>query len=153
MDPENWVEITTSGKEFLRRDFKDEIDIGLERVSPHLVELRRGMWDAADRTSPDAARHAAHSARELLAQLLKEGAPSECKTRKERFRFLMQKNRDQGVMSKRDLEIIEAYCEVVEVEHNKLVGSSHSRLSVRRDDVLASVAAVERILGLVFRVE
>jgi hypothetical protein len=152
-DPENWVEITLSGKEFLRRDLKDEIDIGLERISPHLVELRMGMWDAVDRTSPDAARHAAHSARELLAQLLKEGAPPECKTRKERFRFLMQLSRDQKVISKSDLEIIEAHCEVVEVEHNKLVGSSHSRLSVGRDEVLASVAATERILGLIFRVE
>jgi hypothetical protein len=55
------------------------------------------------------------------------------------------------MISKSDLEIIEAGCELVEVEHNKLAGRAHSRESVRRDEVAVSVAAVERILGLIFR--
>jgi hypothetical protein len=152
-DPENWVEITNPGKDFLGGDLKDHIDRGLEQISPHLVELRQGMWDAVDRTSPDAPRQAAHSARELLDQLLKLGAPEELKTRKERFRFLMRKSRDSETISKSDLEIIEASCNLVEAEHNKLIGSAHSRRSVRRDEVLASVAAAERILNLIFRAD
>src|SRR5882672_10064861 len=140
-DPENWVEITSSGKDFLGRDLKDRIDIGLETISPHLVELRQGMRDAVDRTSPDAARQAAHSARELVTQLLKEGAPPECDTRKQRFRFLMEKNRGSEAVSKGDLEVIEANYKVVEAEYNKLLGSSHSRQSVLREEVFPSVAA------------
>jgi hypothetical protein len=111
------------------------------------------MWDAMDRTSPDAARQAANSARELLDQLLKEGAPAECGTRRERFRYLMRKNRGNEQISSSDLEIMEAGYKLVEAEHGKLVGSVHSRRSVRRDEALSSVAATERILGLIFRVE
>jgi hypothetical protein len=151
VDPENWVAITDLGRELLHRDLKDSIDLGLEAISPHLLELRQGMWDAVRRTSSDACRQAAHSARELLDQLLKEGAPPECKTRKDRFRFLMQRGREGQAVSKSDLEIIETACAYVEAEHRKLVGRAHSRTSVRRDEVTASVAAVERILGLIFR--
>jgi Predicted pPIWI-associating nuclease len=115
-DPENWVTITSSGKEFLSRDLKDNIDLALERISPHLVELRQGMWDAIDRTSPDAPRQAAHSARELLDQLLKEGTPAECKTRKERLGFLMQKNRGDQAISKTDQKI--ALTAIVDQAHN-----------------------------------
>ena len=39
------------------------------------------MRDALQRSSPDAARQAAHSARELFDQLLKIGAPPECTIR------------------------------------------------------------------------
>jgi hypothetical protein len=48
VDPENWVAITDLGREFLKRDLKDSIDLGLEAISPHLVELRQGMWDAVN---------------------------------------------------------------------------------------------------------
>jgi hypothetical protein len=152
-DPENWVTITSSGKEFLGRDLKDNIDLALESISPHLVELRQGMWDAIDRTSPDAPRQAANSARELLDQLLKDGAPAECATRRERLRFLMRKNRKDDKISRSDLKVIEASCDLLEAEHGKLLGSVHSRRSVRRDEALPSVAAAERILGLIFRVD
>jgi hypothetical protein len=152
-DPENWVTITSSGKEFLGRDLKDNIDLALESISPHLVELRQGMWDAIDRTSPDAPRQAANSARELLDQLLKEGAPAECVTRRERLRFLTRKNRKDGKISSSDLKVIEASCDLLEAEHGKLLSSVHSRRSVRRDEALASVTAAERILGLIFRAD
>jgi DNA-binding PadR family transcriptional regulator len=151
-DPENWVAITDLGKQFLQRDLKDAIDVKLALIGPHLVELRDGMKDAVGRTSPDAPRQAAHSARELLDQLLKEGAPADRKTRRERFRYLMEKNRG-GHASKGDLEIIEASWKLVEAEHNKLLSNAHSRQSVRRDEVAAGIAAAERILDLIFRGE
>jgi len=110
-DAENWVAITSLGRQFLSRDLKDYIDLALERISPGLVELRQGMWDAVERTSPDAPRQAAHSARELVDQLLKEGAPAQCTTRKERVRSLMQRNRADQTISKTDLGIIEANCD------------------------------------------
>jgi hypothetical protein len=148
-DPENWVVITELGKEFLKRDLKDAIDVQLELISPHLVELRDGMKDAVERTSPDAPRQAAHSARELLDQLLREGAPPDRETRKERFRYLLEANR-RGKASKGDLEIIDASWKLVDAEHKKLLSSAHAHRSVRRNEVLASVEAAERILDLIF---
>jgi len=70
VDPENWVVITDAGADYMLRDMRDYIDEKLGAFFPHLVELRRGMWHALGRTSPDAARQAAHSARELISQLL-----------------------------------------------------------------------------------
>jgi hypothetical protein len=153
VDPENWVAITDLGTEFLSRDLKDTVDFGLEAISPHLVELRQGMWDAVNRTSPDAPRQAANSARELLDQLLRLGAPADCPKRKDRFRFLMQRKRAEQAISKGDLEVIDASYALVEAEHKKILGSVHSRTSVRRDEMLASAAAVERILGLIFQAD
>jgi hypothetical protein len=150
VDPENWVTITSLGSDFLAKDLKDDIDIGLELVAANLPELRQGMWDAVERTSPDAPRQAAHSARELLDQILKEGAPAECKTRRERFRFLMQKGRSNQSVSKSDLDVIEASAELVEAVHNKLIRAAHSRQSVRQSEVRASIEAAENVLKMIF---
>jgi hypothetical protein len=125
MDPDGWFEITDSGHDFLARDLKDDIDLGLEAVLPHLVELRHGMWDAVERTSPDAPRQAANSARELLDQLLRHGTPPECKTRKERFRYLMRSRRSSSRVSDTDVDVLEANAALVEVEHNALVKNVH----------------------------
>jgi DNA-binding PadR family transcriptional regulator len=149
-EPENWIVITDSGRIFLQRDLADRIDLHLREISPHLVELRHGMLDAVERTSPDAPRQAAHSARELLDQLLKEGAPPECQTRRERFRFLMSKDGESRKVSSSDLAVIEAHWKVVEAEHAKILAAAHSRHQVHQNDVRASVLAAERILGLIF---
>jgi hypothetical protein len=149
-DPENWVEITSQGEEYLQGDLKDEIDERLEAIAPHLVELRRGMWDALPRTSPDAPRQAANSARELIGQLLSEGAPVELTTRKQRFRHLMQARTNGPTASDSDLDILEANAEVVEAEHRALLKSVHLRGSPTHKDVRASVEATERILHLLF---
>lgn len=149
-DPESWVEITSEGEEYLRRDLKDDIDDRLEVIAPHLVELRRGMWDAVRRTSPDAPRQAATSARELLAQLLNEGAPAELKTRRQRFKHLMLARSNGPTKSDTDLKILEANAAVVEAEHQALHKSVHLRGSPTQKDVRASVEATERILHLLF---
>lgn len=143
-DPENWVEITDAGQAFLERDLKDQVDIELEAISPHMVELREGMWDAIGRVAPDAPRQAAHSARELIDQLLRT-APPECTTRKQRFRYLM---RARGKVSQTNLEILEANAELVEVEHQAMLKSAHLPGSPTHKDVMPSVHAAERILSL-----
>ena len=126
----------------------DDIDLGLEAISPHLVELRQGMWDVIGRTSPDAPRQAAHSARELIDQVLKS-APQEHQTRKERFRHLMR--RSLGPVSSTDLEVLQASAALVEAEHNAMVKSAHLRGTPEQGDVLASVHAAERILSILFK--
>lgn len=150
IDPENWVAITASGREFLKRNLKDAVDLQLEAIGAQLVELRHGMHDAIQRSSPDATRQAAHSARELLGQLLKEGAPKDLKTRRERFRYMMQRCRQPSELSKTDIEIVDVTWEVLEAELNKLLGASHSRDIPSKNEVEASIDAIERILQLLF---
>lgn len=150
IDPDNWVAITPSGREFLKRNLKDVVDLQLEAIGAQLVELRYGMHDAIQRSSPDASRQAAHSARELLDQLLKEGAPKDLNTRRERFRYMMQRCRQPSELSQTDLAIVDANWKVVDAELNKLLGASHSRDIPSKIEVAASINAIERILHLVF---
>lgn len=142
--------ITSSGKDLLNRGLKDAVDLALESLGAHLPELRRGMWDAAERSSPDASRQAAHSARELLDQVLKTGAPPECSTRKERFIFLMRKYRMTDHASDIDLRILDASWKLVEAEHDRLNKAAHARQIPDKRDVRASVEAAERALRLLF---
>src|SRR5713226_3135929 len=75
VDPENWVTITDAGRQSLAKGALDDLDEALLRISPHLLEVRRGAWSAVASAQPDSLRQAAHSGRELLDQALKEGAP------------------------------------------------------------------------------
>jgi predicted pPIWI-associating nuclease len=150
VEPENWVTITEAGTDYLRRGMRDHIDEKLSAVSPHLVELRQGMWDALARTSPDAARQAAHSARELIVQLLKEGTPADLKTRKQRFAHLMRNNGHEEPLSKGDLQIIEANCDVIEAVHNKLIAEAHARRPSESATVRRCVETAEHVLQLIF---
>lgn len=146
-DPENWVGITDLGREWLKNSLKDHIDECLELIGKHLPESRRGMWDALKRNSPDSCRQAAHSARELLDQTLKIGAP-DLKTRKERARYIMKKFR--GSASKSDVTIIEAHFKVLVGEHDKLLKLSHARSLVSYGDTKDCIESAERILKLLF---
>ena len=150
-DHEDWVRITDAGRDLLARDMRDYIDEELVGIGTHLPELRRGMWDALNRTSPDAPRQAANSARELIDQVLKEGAPG-LGTRKERFIFLIKKQRPEAEsISKSDLAILESAADLIEAEHNKMTSEVHARHSPKMEEVRASVEAAERILGVIFR--
>ncbi len=149
-DPEGWVSITTLGRDWLTRDLRDDIDECLIAIAPHLVELRRGMKDAVARTSDDAPRHAINAARELLDQVLREGAPAELKTRKERFRYLVAQHSGSGSVSGTDLEVLEANAKLLEAEHNKMVKEAHARYAPEAMAASSCVDAVERILGLMF---
>lgn len=147
VDPENWVSITELGHDWLANDLQDHTDDALRSIGSHLIELRKGMHDALGRSSPDSYRQATHSARELISQTLSEGAPG-LETRKQRAASLMEKFR--GKKSKSDVEIVEINCNLIEAEHNKLSNLAHSRAVVTKDDARSSIAAAERILGLLF---
>jgi hypothetical protein len=148
VDPENWVAITDEGRIHLQRGLRDPIDECLTAIGAHLIELRDGMRDAANRTSPDAARHAVNAARELIDQVLKEGAPSDYQTRKDRVKFFLQKDRPKT--SDSDLRIVEACCDLITAEHDKAIALSHSRGSVDPSDAILVVEATERALSLLF---
>jgi hypothetical protein len=152
-DPENWVTITDLGKQFLKSGLRDAIDIHLAGIGEHLIELRAGMWDASSRTSPDAARQAAHSARELIDQVLKEGAPPECKTRKERIRHLIRKHSTADKsFSFSDVEVVDAIAQLVVAEQTKAMGIAHGRGSSTAKDARTIVENTERMLRLLFQI-
>jgi predicted pPIWI-associating nuclease len=162
-DPENWVRITDAGLEALRTGVLDELDAVLLKINPHLLEVRRGAWSALASGQPDSLRQAAHSARELLEQVLKEGAPDgEVKekawfqpdktskngvTPRMRLRVVMEKHRES--VSNADLRIAEAACELVFVVDTTLQGLSHSRSEPQPDQVKIAVATTENALRLV----
>ncbi|HLG14838.1 MAG TPA: hypothetical protein VJH03_10105 [Blastocatellia bacterium] len=156
-DPENWVQITDAGLEALRTGVLDELDSVLNKIDPHLLEIRRGAWSALASGQPDSLRQAAHSARELLEQVLKQAAPDdEVKgkpgfqpdrsskngvTRKMRLKLVMEKYRLS--ISDADLRIAEAASELVFVVDAKLQGLSHSRSEPRREDVKTALETAE----------
>ena len=63
IDPERWVEITPSGKEAFERGALDSLDSALLKISPHLVEVRAGAWEAVSSDRAASLRQAAHSGR------------------------------------------------------------------------------------------
>jgi hypothetical protein len=149
-DPANWLVVSETGRQFLNRGLRDQIDLALARIGEHLVELRAGMHDAANRTSPDAPRHAVNAARELIDQILKEGALPACKTRKQRIEHLLTRDKSSTIASGSDIKIIEACCKLIEAEHNKTMGKAHARAIVNVDEARLIVEAAERTLRLLF---
>jgi hypothetical protein len=164
LNPEEWVEITEGGREALRRQQLDSLDGVLGEIAPHLVELRAGAWSAIASNRPDALRQAAHSGRELIDQVLKEGAPDEIVrnqswfqpakdsrsgiTRRQRLRFLMESRRQ--TVSDSDLEVADRACDLVMATDDKLKAIAHGRGPVDnmdvRDALVAAEIALRRIL-------
>jgi hypothetical protein len=165
VDPASWVEITESGRDALRRGVLDSLDEALRKISPHLVEVRDGAWAAIASSRPDAARQAAHSARELIEQTLKEGAPDDTVrsaswfrhdpssktgiTRRQRLRYLMEKH--LGEVSDTDLTESDAAAGLVFASDARLQSLSHARAAVSDlDDVRGTLhvaeAALRRVL-------
>jgi hypothetical protein len=144
-DPENWLVLTDTGRTFVANGLKDRIDIALESIAEHLPEVRAGMHDAVGRTSPDATRQAINSARELLDQVLHEGAPG-LETRKQRIRALLA--RKNGIASDKDIAIIDASARLVLAEHDKALALAHGRSQPTSADARLVVDATERSLDL-----
>ncbi len=160
VDPEAWVEITDSGRRALERRALDSLDIALARIASNLVELRERAWAAAATPRPDSLRQAAHSARELVDQALKSGAPDDAVrgmsgftpdgssrsgiTRRHRLRYLMISNR--GGASDSDLKIAEQACDLALATDEKLKALAHSRELIVVDDVRDALVAAEMAL-------
>jgi hypothetical protein len=158
-DPENWVIITQEGKRALEKGGLDDLDEALMSISAHLLQVRRGAWTAIASSQPDSFRQAAHSARELIDQVLKEAAPDDLVladaefkrhasepevTRKDRLKFLMR--RFQGEVSESDVGIADKTIDLVLEINKKLVALAHSRSSPQRGDVEDCVRLAESAL-------
>ena len=149
VDPENWCEITEAGRNALECGTLDDLDIALSKINPHLLEIRRGAWSAVASRQPDSLRQAAHSGRELIDQVLKDGAPDDTIkgeagfqantnsvsgiTRRMRLRFLMQKFK--GAVSDSDITVAEKACDLVIAVDNKLTAQAHARTAPALQDV------------------
>jgi DNA-binding PadR family transcriptional regulator len=157
VNPEAWVEITDAGRDALRRRQLDALDAALDRIAGNLIEIRAGAWAAVSSRRPDSLRQAAHSARELIEQALKEGAPDEAVrsmrgfsqdatsrngiTRRHRLRYLMLASR--GEASESDLKVAEQACELVLVTDDRLKALAHSRGMIATQDVRDALVAAE----------
>jgi len=160
--PDDWVVITPSGLKALERNALDDLDAALREIDPHLdlVEIRRGMWSAFESGQPHSLAQSAHSARELIDQTLKLGAPDERVradssfradassssgiTRRMRLNLLMRVNR--GTMSLSDLAVVEAAADLVLAVSNKVVAQAHSRTENDYDQVKTALTAAETAL-------
>jgi hypothetical protein len=149
VDPESWVTITDAGRRSLNTGTLDGLDQVLLSISAHLLEVRRGAWSALAAVHPDSFRQAAHSGRELIDQVLKEGAPDTAVradpafrgrdqstasvTRRDRLKFLMRKF--QGEVSESDLKIADKTIDLVVEIDNKLSAIAHARCAPERSEV------------------
>lgn len=161
--PDNWVVITEAGRNALARGTLDELDVALQKLDPHLIEVRRGIWSALDSRQPHSLVQAAHSARELIDQVLKAGAPDEKVriapgfqpdatsssgiTRRMRLKFLMREHR--SAMSENSLAIAESAADLVLAVDKKLTAEAHSRTESQYDEVKSAVVAAETALRAV----
>jgi hypothetical protein len=148
-EPENWVIITDLGRQYLKSGLRDAIDSRLPEIGEHLIAMRAGMWNAAKRDAPDAPRQAAHSARELVDQVLKDGAPPECETRKQRIKYFLEK---LGRVSDSEVEVIDLTARLIEAEQNKAIGAAHARSAPSSRDATLIAENAEQILRRLFGV-
>jgi hypothetical protein len=158
--PEDWVVITDTGRDALKRGTLDDLDEVLQRINPYLARVRRGAWAALGSAHPDSLRQAAHSARELIDQVLKEGAPdAEIRreagfrpdpgslsgiTRRMRLKVLMRKYR--GEVSESDVKVIEESGDLLLAMDDKLKAMAHNRAALPQVDVRQSLEIAEMML-------
>ena len=153
-DPENWLEITESGRIALSQRALDDLDVALKRINPTLCDLRDGASQSLLSDDPDGKRQAAHSMRELIRQVLTILAPTEILkaepgfqpskdgvTRRMRIRHIINK-RPSG-FSKSDGEVVEKTCDLIEALHDKLSGEAHRDIREQHGDIKDLVSATE----------
>lgn len=163
IDPVSWVEITDAGRDAFARECLDDLDTALYRVGTHLIEVREGAWSALASGNPDSLRQASHSARELIDQTLKQGAPDAMIrqmptftpdptstsgiTRKHRLKYLMASYR--GRVSESDLHLFEKAYELLEVTSTRLTAASHTRNALDTQNVRETLTLAETMLRYV----
>ncbi len=96
IDPENWLEITDAGRKAFNRRALDDLDEALRKIDPALCKLRHGAISASLSTQPDSIRQAAHSARELINQVLHILAPLDDIKQQPGFKLSKEASRSQG---------------------------------------------------------
>jgi hypothetical protein len=137
--PEEWLRITESGELAVERNALDELDHALFQLDPKLLDLRHGAWAASKGSQPGSVGQAAHSARELIRQVLDILAPIEAVraqkrfkadpssssgvTRKMRVRLAVEKRAAGG--SKSDTAVLERAQDLMLTLYDKLSGVAH----------------------------
>ena len=141
ISPGDWLKITPFGEQALKTGALDELDnllLGL-KSEYDLVSMRYGAYEAMVSQHTDWQRHVASSCRELITKILHTIAPDKKVikdpkfipdkssknriTRKERIRFYLRKNPN---ISKRNAEVVEKACNLIEACNNKLNAVSHT---------------------------
>jgi len=161
--PEEWVVATGSGRRAADTGALDALDDALLRIAPHLLTLRGGAWAALRRGDPHSLGQAAHSARELVDQTLKIGAPDEEVkgrpwyspeansssgiTRRMRLRFLVESY--GGELSETDLKASECAFDFLLAVNEKLLAFSHSRGEPNEKEVEGAIVSAEIALSSV----
>ena len=139
--PGDWLIITSLGERALKTGALDELDNLLLKTksSNNLLAMRYGAYEAIISKRADWARHAASSCRELITKVLHSIAPDEEVkndtafipnktskneiTRKERIRYYLRKKSN---ISKRNVEVIDKACNLLEACYKKLSAVSHT---------------------------
>jgi hypothetical protein len=135
---EDWVALTDAGRRAIERHALDELDEALLAIREELVEVREGMWAAFHSGRADSLRQAAHSARELIRQVIDALAPldrvreatwfqrhegsSSGVTRRQRVRLILE---DHG-RGRGDEELVEGLCDQVDTNYGRLSGQAHA---------------------------
>ncbi len=141
---DNWYEMTDKGKEALDTGNLDDLDQALSSIDESLKSLRYGAKSALKDYSHDSTRQGAHSARELIRQVLTKLAPNDIVmnedwyskpidsstpvTRRMRIRYILQL---KNIPSKSDRAITENACDLIDKLYCKLSLEAH--LDVDKD--------------------
>jgi len=141
--PEDWLIITPLGEKALETGALDELDNLLLHIKSDndLLSMRYGAYEAMISKHTDWPRHAASSCRELITKVLHDIAPDKEVmkdpsfipdeslknkiTRKERIRYYLRKNSN---ISKRNVEVIDKACNLIEACYEKLSVVSHTNI-------------------------
>ncbi len=151
--PENYIRISEKGRKALNDGLLDSLDRALIDLNPEFVELRDAAWSALNQQSPEAARQAAHSARELIDQLLRAAAPDEAIRDQPGYKpddssktGITRRHRIQFVLAQRpisDPELSQGACDLLLASHRRLTAISHSRTQVPPEKVHEALSAME----------
>lgn len=140
------------------RESWQDIEELLEQFAPRLAPKWRGAWETLNGNGSDRYCQAAHSAREVLTQLLHIGAPDEAfsaeetreapgkrPTRKMRFRRMMESKKAAGWAESAAFWIDDTY--------DRLSGVAHSHEdTIDRSSTLALLEATQSLLRYVLTI-
>ena len=133
---------------------------GVDEESTRIFWRSGGERRLLDAMHPDSLRQAAHSARELIDQVLKDGVSDEeirsqpgfqpdlssssGINRRMRLKLLMRKHR--GHLSDSELKVVEQAGDFVLATDVKLMAAAHSRSAPAHAEVLDSLEIAEKML-------
>lgn len=142
VNPERWVTLTDLGRRALERKVLDPLDEALQTISPKLIELRDGMWEGLASSRANSLQQAAHSARELIDQILKS-SPAELKTRRERARHIYSQKPN---FSESGFDLVDAEIDCLLKGQDQLLAAAHTRGDLEAEKVERMLTRTEILL-------